>query len=229
MAKGNKVRDADDEIEHRGRPENPGGEHEGEGPGGRRIDPPGQDDNDHSERPETPPGLLGDQTLGGSAEADEIEGGKGDDSLSGGEGDDRLKGEKGADTLDGGVGDDTLSGGKGADDLTGGEGNDSFLIDGSAKSEDGLDRILDFADGDRLVFDDGAVADEDNFATATATDFADALAQATALVEGGSEYVAVQVGDDVVVFATEDGEAEVESAVVLVGRTLSDVGFGDIG
>lgn len=229
MAKGNKVRETNDQIEHRGRPETPGGEHEGEGPGGRRIDPPGQDDNDHSQRPETPPGLLGDQTLEGSAEADEIEGGKGADSLSGGEGDDRLEGEKGADTLDGGVGDDTLSGGKGADDLTGGEGNDSFLIHGTAKSEAGLDRILDFADGDRLVFDDGAVADEDNFATATATDFADALAQATALAEDGNEYVAVQVGDDVIVFATEEGEAEVDSAVILVGRTLTDVGFGDIG
>jgi Ca2+-binding RTX toxin-like protein len=193
-------------VEARGQPQTPGGDHLGEGPGGRRIDPPGQDDNDHSQRPTTPPGQA---VIGGGTDGDDV-----------------LHGGNRTDSLDGGVGDDTISGGRSADDLTGGEGDDAFVIDGVKRLGD-LDRILDFSEGDKLVFEKGAKADEDNYAEGQADDFEAAVALARELLDDGDGYVSVQVGDDVLVFSGDDGD--VSGAILLVGRTLSDVGFGDIG
>lgn len=191
-----------------GRDDPPGDDHSH-----RRDDPPGRDD-DHSQRRDDPPGHAGPQTLTGT------------------DGADRLRGGNGNDTLTGGAGDDVLRGGKGADLLNGGDGNDVFRIDGHARTLDGLDRIDDFTSGeDKIVFDDDARTPltADHFATATATDYADALAQARLLIESGdADVVAVQLGTDVVVFADEN-ENEIDAAVLLVGRSLSDIAFDDIG
>jgi Ca2+-binding RTX toxin-like protein len=204
-----------------GRPVNPGGEHEGDGPGGRRIDPPGQEGNAHSHRPDTPPGLEhrgqdGDDTTAGGA------------TQSGAEGADSLAGGDGADSLSGAAGDDTLVGGAGADTLSGGDGNDTFQVAGAADTVDGLDHVADFHGGaDKLAFG-GPAATADNFSTATAADYNDAVTQATQAFHDGDAYVAVQVGNDVIVFeAAADGT--VDGAVVIVGGTLDGVGFGDIG
>ena len=67
-------------------------------------------------------------TIRGSAAADFLEGAAGDDVLTGGDGDDVLLGDSGADRL------------------TGGAGNDRFLF----SDGDGVDRITDFAAGDRI-------------------------------------------------------------------------------
>lgn len=67
-------------------------------------------------------------TIRGSAAADFLEGAAGDDVLVGGDGDDVLLGDTGADRL------------------TGGAGNDRFLF----SDGDGVDRITDFAAGDRI-------------------------------------------------------------------------------
>ncbi|NEP45730.1 MAG: calcium-binding protein [Okeania sp. SIO2H7] len=72
-------------------------------------------------------GLNGDDTMGGSAAADLIRGGKGDDDILGNGSDDRLFGDKNRDFLDGGLGNDTLRGGKGVDLLFGGEGADTLI------------------------------------------------------------------------------------------------------
>src|SRR5688572_27515148 len=197
----------DGTVEARGRPETPGGDHLGEGPGGRRVDPPGQTDNDNSQRPVTPPGQAGGSGEG-TDEGDVLEGGKR------------------ADSLNGGAGDDTLTGGRGVDDLTGGEGADSFVVEAGKRLGD-LDRILDFEEGDKLVFQDGPTAGEDNYSEGKADSYDAAVALARERIDGGDEYVAVQVGEDVLVFVG-DGD-DVSSAVVLVGRGLSDVSFGDIG
>jgi Ca2+-binding RTX toxin-like protein len=176
------------------------------------------------------PPVVAAETLTGTAVADQLKGGDGDDSLSGLDGNDRLSGDKGADTLDGGAGNDTLSGGDGADVLTGGAGADVFKIDGSAKTLAGLDRITDFTHAeDRLVFDDAPAATAVNFVTDTAADFTTALADANAKLAAGADFVAVQVGADVIVFADEAGEHHVESAVLLVGKTLADIAASDIG
>jgi hypothetical protein len=102
---------------------------------------------------------LGRNVLGGN-NADALAGGAGPDSLGGGNGADTLQGGAGADTLDGGngadslaggAGDDVLRGGSGADTLAGGAGADQFVIEKTG----GVDRILDFAPGDHLVFQGG--------------------------------------------------------------------------
>jgi Ca2+-binding RTX toxin-like protein len=183
--------------------------------GGFRVDPPGQSNNSHSERPVAPPGQAeyGDQTLAGTSGADSLVGGFGNDSL------------------DGGAGDDTLAGADGTDTLSGGDGADTFVAAGVAGTQDGLDHILDFTGGvDSLAFSGGPTATAANFATATAADYGEAITDAFAAVAGGAAYVAVQVGSDVIVFTNTDAEpGNLEDAVVLVGRTLADISFGDIG
>lgn len=191
---------------------------------GRGADDPPGDDRGGRRGADDPPG----DDRGG---ATSLRGGDTSDSLAGGAGDERLRGDDGADTLNGGGGADTLDGGKDADQLIGGDGADVFRIGDGGLSLAGLDRILDFTHGaDKLVFDDdGLTASDANFATTSAVDFASALAAANASMSSGADYVAVQVGADVIVFATELGEHHVESAVVLVGRSLADISAGDIG
>lgn len=209
-----------------------GGDHAGDGPGGRRVDPPGQDDNVHSQRPDIPPGQMG-EALAGTDASDLLEGGKKDDSLNGGAGDDDLRGGGGNDTLDGGDGADTLSGGKDGDVLTGGAGADVFDLGGAAKGHsDGLDRITDFTHGeDSLRFGDGVSTGEGHYTELTADSFDAALAAANAkMAEHSSlDVVAVQVGDDVIVFVDQGDTDQADPAVVLVGRTLADIGSSDIG
>jgi hypothetical protein len=217
-------------FEDRGGPDDPGGDHLGDGPGGFRLDPPGQDGNDHSQRPDLPPGF--DQRPDDPPGlAGDLRGGTGDDSLVGTDGDDRLRGLHGSDTLAGGAGNDTLVGGPGADVLTGGAGNDVFHVSGPANALDGLDSVTDWTHGeDVLSFGDGFTVTDAAFATATAADFDAARAAAdAAIADGSADVVAVQVGSDVIVFADEDGENAVGAAVLLVGRTLADVSAGDIG
>lgn len=171
---------------------------------------------------------------GGGDDSDDDHGARGgglsgNDSLTGTADANRLSGGAGTDTLDGGAGTDTLDGGSGADVLTGGAGADVFKVDGAAKTAAGLDQILDFAHGeDKLVFHEAPAITATNFATGTAADFTAAVAAANTSLAGGADYVAVQVGADVIVFATEVGEHHVESAVLLVGRTLADISAGDI-
>src|SRR5687768_18603011 len=84
-----------------------------------------------------------------------------------------------------------------------------------------------FEDGDTLVFQDGPTAGEDNYSEGEADSYDAAVVLARERLGDGDEYVAVQVGEDVLVFVG-DGD-DVSAAVVLVGRGLSDVSFGDIG
>lgn len=171
------------------------------------------------------------ETRGGqppAGAANDLRGTAADDSLTGTDAAERLRGGDGADTLNGGGGADTLDGGHGADQLAGGAGADVFRIDGAAKTLAGLDRIVDFTHGeDKLVFDDSVAATDANFATSTAADYDAALATANAKLASGADYVAVQVGTDVIVFAAEHGEHHVDSAVVLVGKSLTDISAGD--
>ncbi len=85
-------------------------------------------------------------SLRGSANADDLRGGKGDDTLRGngrrrhprGEtGDDELRGGAGADELNGGTGGDDLSGGAGTDELNGGSGDDELRGDADADELNG--------------------------------------------------------------------------------------------
>jgi Ca2+-binding RTX toxin-like protein len=200
--------------------------------GGRRVDPPGIENHANpsaaDNRPVLPPGK--DSGAGTPSEAaDTLLGGLGNDVINALGGSDSVSGLGGNDTLDGGDGADTLSGGDGADLLTGGPGADTFLAAGIGPEVQFLDRIADFTSGeDKLEFG-GPAGTATNFATATATDYLDAIAKAFAAAATGADYIAVQVGADVIVFAETDGvDTNLEAVNILVGKSLSDIAPTDI-
>ncbi|WP_068875075.1 MULTISPECIES: calcium-binding protein [unclassified Phenylobacterium] len=135
-------------------------------------------------------------------------------------------------TIDGGAGDDTVQasdaddrirGGTGADSLNGGSGADTFIQDGATASLTlvAADRIGDWTSADRIQLrtDIGTA-----FAEGTAADFATALSTAQAEIGvGQTEAMAIQVGQDVVVFADASAGATIHSITVLVGRSLADI------
>jgi hypothetical protein len=71
----------------------------------------------------------GDDTILGSAFADDLTGDVGDDVLRGNAGDDELSGGEGSDRLLAGAGDDSLFASAGSDTLDGGEGSDGYSLD----------------------------------------------------------------------------------------------------
>ncbi len=90
-------------------------------------------------------GTDGDDTLIGTADADQIEAGGGQDRVEGRAGNDTILGEAGDDRLWGDVGDDLVFGGNGHDDLRGGSGNDRLF------GQAGDDRLFGEAGDDLLM------------------------------------------------------------------------------
>ena len=72
-------------------------------------------------------GTNGADTLGGTAQGDDMYGRDGKDVLRGYKGKDKLSGDRGFDRLEGGLGNDTLNGGAGNDTLSGQDGKDRLL------------------------------------------------------------------------------------------------------
>ncbi len=96
---------------------------------------------DDSNGPMPPANLLGgegDDTLTGSANADELDGGPGNDILLGRDGNDHLFGGPGNDTLTGGRGVDEHFGGEGDDQIIWNPGDGNDLVEG----ENGEDTLL---------------------------------------------------------------------------------------
>ncbi len=94
-------------------------------------------------------GTSRDDTLNGSARAEELRGEGGNDTINGGDGNDQLRGGKGDDALNGDAGNDRLKGDGGHDLLTGGTGADRFVFD----LQGGADAVTDFGNGaDKLDF-----------------------------------------------------------------------------
>ena len=85
-------------------------------------------------------GGVGNDTLDGGLDGDNLYGGAGDDELNGGDGFDQLFG---------GSGNDILEGGSGVDDLTGGAGSDVFVFEASLPGDQ--DFVWDFAQGEDLL------------------------------------------------------------------------------
>jgi len=183
-------------------------------------------------------GGLGDDTLQGQTGADTLQGGFGADSLSGGEGDDQLVSQgPGASTLGGGGGNDTLvSGGAGRDQLSGGEGRDVFEIVARTTPATGVEAdILDWEAADQLRFPAFSILTDAilprGYSEFSAGDYETALAVADGQIKGADvQYAVVQVGGDVYVFADAgDPEDGADVVVRLVGRSLSDIAFGNFG
>jgi len=198
-------------------------------------------------------GKDGADYLSGDLGDDEIHAGSGDDIVFGGAGADTLNSSDGSDTMLGGEGDDQLvayglgharlDGGAGDDLIVsaspeqsllyGGAGHDRFeLVANAPLATQAIDVIGDWESGDSLHFAAVSVAGVPaaQYAELVADSFDHALAAATQqITSAGAVYVAVQVGSDVWVFADTDGVAAngPDAAVVLVGRTLADIGAGN--
>ena len=154
-------------------------------------------------------------------------------TIDGGSGNDTISSGDGSDTLTGGVGNDILDGGAGADTVAGGAGSDQFRFFASAApaSAAGAERVTDWEVEDRLFFAEvnntplGAGM-AGNYMESTQADYAAALAFANGQIAAGRDYVAVRVGNDVIVFAdSANNNGGADTAVVLAGRSLSDIDF----
>ena len=169
----------------------------------------------------------GDARLDGGAGNDTLAGGAGNDLLVGGDGDDSLVGGAGNDTLVCGDGAVSLVGGAGADVLTGGAGEDVFVFGvGSSSSAGGQsDQITDWTVADKLSF--GTAGTASNYlelsdgAVVTYAQ-AKAAAEASLAANNNLDYVAVQLGTDVIVFAHASGGL-FQDAVQLTGTTLFSI------
>jgi Ca2+-binding RTX toxin-like protein len=144
-----------------------------------------------------------------------------------------VSGGAGSETINGGDGNDTISGGHGTDFLRGGNGNDlfTFASGDSGVTAGSLDQILDWQNTDALHFGGLAAAtDGTTYIELTASSYDAALTLANTQITAGTvEYVVVQVGGDVVVFAdTAGNHGTAEDAVTLVGRTLADISAANV-
>lgn len=157
-------------------------------------------------------------------------------TVDGGAGNDAITTSSGSDSVSAGVGNDSIDGGAGADTVSGGAGIDRFLFAQGAlpATAAGLDRIIDWATEDRLVFvttsnAPSGAGTQANYAESTQADYAAAVSFANGMVSTGNvNYIAVQVGADVILFADSGADNGIaDSAVMLVGRTLADINFDD--
>lgn len=186
-------------------------------------------------------GGMGWDTLLGGAGNDILQGGFGLDMLSGGDGDDRLVSQGPEITvLAGDAGNDTLTAaGADKDILLGGSGRDRFEIVARTPPAVRIEaEIRDFEAHDTLHFPEVTI-----FADAQAailplsySEFvADSYAQALSIANehisaAGAKFVAAQVGADVFVFADlGDPTDGADVSVLLVGRTLADIGLSNFG
>jgi serralysin len=130
---------------------------------------------------------------------------------------DMLTGDAGSNVLSGGDGADTLDGGAGDDVLTGGAGDDIFSFGSIADTsfEDVLDRISDFATGDKidlsLIDADSDTGGNDAFTSFVGEGDAFTAAGQLRLVDG-------------VLYGNTDGDEDAEFAITLTGVTTIEIG-----
>lgn len=203
-------------------------------------------------------GTEGDSTFNGGAGDDEIQGYEGgflvggDETMNGDDGNDIIGGGDGDDTINGGAGADLIAGQEGQDVLTGGAGSDTFYFDVqySVPPEDSqdidelvgnADVITDWTSSDFLDFG-GAAGSALNYreiVDTSITDYGDAIDAAVQAVREDSavQYVAVQLGANVLVFAHVSGDLDPDpvgedytfgTVVQLAGVSLANISDNDI-
>jgi len=128
----------------------------------------------------------------------------------------------------GGAGSDLIVGGNDADVMTGNGGVDTFSFaagHSAGLSSNDFDRIVDWHSDDRLNV--GIIATSANYRESTATDLADARADANALFAAGTvKLAAAQVGSDVFIFAeTNSAHAGYDLSFELNNTSLSAVSY----
>lgn len=155
-------------------------------------------------------------------------GSTGNDKIYGGAAGSKLIGGSGNDTIVGGAGSDLIVGGSDADVMTGNGGIDTFSFaagHSAGLSSNDFDRIVDWHSDDRLNV--GLIATSANYRESTATDLADARADANALFAAGTvKLAAAQVGSDVFIFAeTNSAHAGYDLSFELNNTSLSAVSY----
>lgn len=165
-----------------------------------------------------------DSPAGNAAGGDLLVGEAGDDLMFARDGTNILRGGDGRDRMTAGSGADTLNGGAGADTLAGGAGADLFQqLDPyeNLMTLSGIDSITDWSVSDRIQL---KFAGAPGYTETTAADFAAAQSAAQTQFAGGTvEVVAVQVGADVILFTDGTAANVIDTAAVLVGRSLADI------
>ena len=164
-------------------------------------------------------GNLGDDTLNGGADNDVIRGGQGNDVINGDAGDDVIGGDLGNDTISGGAGIDRMTGGDGADTFRFAPGDAALVASGDTWL---TDAITDFTRGvDKLSLGFNVASVLTGSAQASvrqAAEFAQTLFNNHV---GDHEVAAVNVGSDTMLFFAGNGGGVIDSAIRLVGGTLS--------
>jgi len=164
-------------------------------------------------------GDLGNDTVLGTSQGDQLFGDAGNDRLTGHDGADLLAGGAGNDRLLGSVGDDTLIGGRGRDVMTGDDGADSFAFDALAESTlAASDRITDFQ-----LTQDQIDLHRLDARSATAKNEAFHFIHDSAFTAGGQVRV-FQSGGDTVIEANTLGTTGAEFRLVLTGLWVLDAG-----
>ncbi|EIJ34260.1 calcium-binding protein [Thiothrix nivea] len=168
----------------------------------------------------------------GAGDDNGINGGDGNDILNGEAGNDFLDGDGGNDTLNGGDGNDTLVGDTGIDVLTGGAGADLFQFFGLADSGLTLataDTITDFESGTDLIYVDLAAPVADSYLEAAAVaDFATALGNANAAMDGTVVFYLTNVGNDGLLFVDTDANGSANEVIKLTGITSANFALTDL-
>ncbi|WP_374468692.1 calcium-binding protein [Phenylobacterium sp.] len=195
-------------------------------------------------------GDLGDDELHGGEGADTLLGGDGNDIIQTGGGADRVLAGAGDDrvaifygggaVVDGEGGNDTITSvSAGKDILRGGAGRDVFeFVSHTDPAQGQDDTILDWSGADdKLSFaqvsiyagpGEAASILPREYSEFVANSYAEALSIANEHISAaGARYVAAQVGADVVVFVDSNGDPSdgADASVVLVGRSLADIGL----
>ncbi|KRB80834.1 hypothetical protein ASE00_17620 [Sphingomonas sp. Root710] len=176
----------------------------------------------------------------GGAGNDSINGNRGNDTISGYEDHDVLRGGQGNDELYGGDGNDVLMGDLGIDTLTGGLGADIFVFgpDTSPVAADNADigssveRLEDFTPGDDHI--SLGFTPEALLTVNTRIGGPDALGEARAEAQrlfdehpGDHEVAIVGMLGYPMLFWSSDGGATIDSAVLLLGRDVSNFHLDD--
>ncbi|MDX2159290.1 MAG: calcium-binding protein [Hyphomicrobiaceae bacterium] len=138
-------------------------------------------------------------------------GNSGANSITGNDGSNRLDGGAGGDHISGSAGNDTIVGGLGLDYLTGGLGNDDFVYGAAIESAgSAVDRILDFAAGDRIWLNaidaNTTLANDQAFVLDTDASFS------------AGEIRQRVVGSNLLVEMNTDATTTAEMTLLLIGR-----------
>jgi Ca2+-binding RTX toxin-like protein len=156
----------------------------------------------------------GNDTITGTAFADDLRGNSGNDTLNGGDGNDTLNGGTGNDTLNGGANNDTITGGAGKDFMTGGTGADTFVFAAVSDSTNAArDTIMDFVHGVDKI-DLHAIDANTAFGAPGNQDF---LFFGSSTIAVANQVTFTQSGGNTIVSADTNGNSIPDIVIVLAG------------